>query len=260
MAPYRRWHSSAHSRDTDELDARKGPAMPVETLDTTAPQSAQSSFNCDGDCRRRNLPGKPFARRVRFSKATGNRFDKTLCSTECATAYDAEEDKLNHYQFCLRQDACTQPRAASAEDIAESFGMSERVMDDVLTALDADYSPVLCARAWLDGIEPHREFRCFMQDRQLAGISVYRAWEPTPFPQIVADPTRWESAIRDWFPQFAAVAPLNDLCFDVVVLDNRVVLLEINPAIGSTYPGHFLNKPFDGRFRYLGDGDSDPVE
>jgi hypothetical protein len=45
-----------------------------------------------------------------------------------------------------------------------------------------------------------------MDDRELAGISVYRAWDDLPKPEIVADPSRWENAIRNWFPTFAAAS------------------------------------------------------
>lgn len=99
-------------------------------------------------------------------------------------------------------------------------------------------SPSYGARDWLAGIEPHRKFRCFMQNRELAGISIYRACEDQPIEQIVSNPARWENPIRAWVPAFAAVAPLDDIRFDVVVLDDRVVcssstLYTIQPIPGT---------------------------
>jgi hypothetical protein len=150
-----------------------------------------------------------------------------------------------------------QPRSASIPAIARAFAFSERVLEDLIDARDAQYAPQLWARTFIDGIEPHREFRCFMQAREIVGISVYRAWERHE--RVVEWPNRWEAPIRAWFPRFAEVAHVDDVVFDVVVTDDRVVLLELNPFTGSTYPGHFLDRPLDGRFRYLGDGDSKVV-
>jgi hypothetical protein len=155
--------------------------------------------------------------------------------------------------------AGVQPRNPTSTQLACAFLNSERIWHDTFDARDGGYTPVICAREWISGAEPHREFRCFMRNRELVGMSVYRAWDPEPKPEIVADPDRWSNAIRAWFPKLLASTDLSNIVFDVMVLDDRVVLVEINPNVGSTYPAHFLEKPLDGRLRYLGDGDSDVV-
>lgn len=183
---------------------------------------------------------------------------KALRIDLCAPAFfrlgsRSPKDWWYNHPLVGRDRGCHQPVDGSDEDIAISFARSERVLEDSFDARDAEYEMLLVAREWVEGIEPHREFRCFMENRALVGISVYRAWDEEPKPEIVANPARWENAIREWFPRLADASHVHSVVFDVVVLDERVVLLELNPFAGSTYPAHFLGHDLDGSFRYLGD-------
>lgn len=117
-------------------------------------------------------------------------------------------------------------------------------------------------RTW----RPEQEFRCFMREREFAGASQYHGVDPrTPggqvvYPWIVENASAIESAIKTFFnEQFlpATEGYLRGGVFDVAVdLDLRnVTLIEINPALFSTFPGLFdwKRNDFDGELRWLQD-------
>jgi len=137
---------------------------------------------------------------------------------------------------------------------------SERMSDDLLLAIRYNYAPHIFVRQWMD-IKPWSEFRCFMRDRNLVGISQYNYLRGKVFPEIVrdADIIRW--AIQDcFFPMFREASHLADVVFDVWVephtmRDNtrvwEVKLVEINPFFELTDPCCFKwGEDFGGEFRY----------
>jgi len=137
--------------------------------------------------------------------------------------------------------------------------VSERVMEDLLLAIDNSYSPWIFLRQWLH-IPKWAEFRCFMQNRQLVGISQYHHLEDETFSDLVARAGSFEWTIKQFFPAFSAACHLDSVVFDVFVKGremrkNRwiweVKLLEINPFFEMTDPCLFdWRKPFDGSFRF----------
>jgi len=132
---------------------------------------------------------------------------------------------------------------------------SERVYEDLMLALQRNYQPYIWVRQWVD-IPKWTEFRCFMHNRKLAGISQYYYAET--FPEI--DPGLCEWAIREFFGMFLSATMLDSIVFDVYVKirkvgpnsrDIEVKLLEINPFFEMTDPCLFeWHVEFDGSFRY----------
>lgn len=138
---------------------------------------------------------------------------------------------------------------------------SERVAEDLSLALANNYLPHIFLRQWID-IEPWQEFRCFMKNRILVGVSQYNYLGNECFEEIVEhkDSIRW--AVEMFFEKFRQASHLDDVVFDVFVIKRQrgneiqweVKLLEINPFFAMTDPCLFCwDKPeeFDGSIRIV---------
>lgn len=157
------------------------------------------------------------------------------------------------------------PKVATAEG---ALGMltscSERISDDLHLAICNQYEPWIWCRAWIE-IPKWAEFRCFMQNRRLVGISLYN-YRDRGMPELSEHASSIEWAIRDcFFPQFASACHLDDVVFDVFVMIKQrvtptgmteraveVKLIEINPFTPMTDPCWFdwnREGDFDGGFR-----------
>jgi hypothetical protein len=134
---------------------------------------------------------------------------------------------------------------------------SERIYDDLTFAIQQQYTPYIWVREWVD-IKPWSEFRCFMKDRKLVGVSQYNYLDGEAFEEL--DPGLCEWAIEVFFHRFLKATTLTSIVFDVFVdikqrspnsRDVEVKLLEINPFFELTDPCLFSwHTPFDGSFRY----------
>lgn len=140
---------------------------------------------------------------------------------------------------------------------------SERMYEDILLALQNDYAPHIFVRSWQD-IPKWAEFRCFMRDRKLVGISQYNYLDNEQFEEIKQYAGTIEWVLGNFFVPFKQACHLDDVVFDVFLKTwtNRdksrmweVRLLEINPAFEYTDPCLFSwarGGDFDGSFRYNG--------
>ena len=128
---------------------------------------------------------------------------------------------------------------------------SERMYEDLSTAIAENYEPHIFVRRWME-FDPQWEFRCFMRDRELVGISQYNYREHCRF----LDEKSIRNRIEDFFPGFRDACHLDSVVFDVVIIPPvggvHTVLLEINPWFGWTDPCLFSWKDggdFDGTLR-----------
>lgn len=119
---------------------------------------------------------------------------------------------------------------------------SERTYEDLTLCIGEGYAPHIFVREWVE-IPKAWEFRCFMRDRKLVGISQYNYHDHQPEAFAERESVKW--AIEQFFPEFRAASHLDDVVFDVVVsyrtmFDStrawKVKLLEINPFSGYTDP------------------------
>ena len=134
---------------------------------------------------------------------------------------------------------------------------SERIYEDLLLAIQHKYPPHIWVRQWID-IPRWSEFRCFMRDRKLVGISQYNYLEDEVFPEIDPEFCRW--AIEAFFPSFLSATAMRDVVLDVYIktkttaphqVVTEVKLLEINPFFELTDPCLFSwhGNDMDGSFR-----------
>jgi hypothetical protein len=146
------------------------------------------------------------------------------------------------------------------------FLNSERIFDDLCLAIKENYIPHIWVRQWID-IPKWSEFRCFMHNRKLVGISQYYYYEM--FQEIIAshDSIKW--AIEQFFPSFRDACHLDKVVFDIWTKRRdcgnetmwEVRLIEINPLFELTDPCLFnWHNPtdFNGDFRYIKKTDKPP--
>lgn len=144
------------------------------------------------------------------------------------------------------------------------LGDSCRVFEDLVLAKNGGYQPWLFLREWKE-IPAWAEFRCFMKDRKLTGISQYYYREAYPEVEKYAGTIEW--GIGRFFENyFLPEIHVDDVVFDVwVSIRDRhssnqieVKLLEINPYSPMTDPclcSWADPNTFDGKLRFKREGD-----
>lgn len=86
------------------------------------------------------------------------------------------------------------PLQSTDEALGLLLCTSERINDDLHQAVAWDYSPWLWVREWVD-LQPWQEFRCFVRDGQVTGISQYDYMKRQHYPQLQRDKTLYANAI-----------------------------------------------------------------
>jgi hypothetical protein len=138
---------------------------------------------------------------------------------------------------------------------------SRRIAYDLRLALHHKYCPHIFIRQWLD-IPTWSEFRCFMKNRELVGISQYDCKNVGSSSKIIDNAEQIEMSIRGFFQQIKLASHIDDGVFDVFVKLNeqttnisaKVQLLELNPFFQKTDACLFNwcnGGDFDGSFRFL---------
>ncbi|MFH1859959.1 MAG: hypothetical protein ABH870_02950, partial [bacterium] len=138
---------------------------------------------------------------------------------------------------------------------------SKRVLFDLLLACRNNYSPHIFVRQWME-IPAWAEFRCFMKNRKLVGISQYDCKNLGYCPEIDENAGRIRFAIEQFFEKFKEVSHLDDVVFDVFTIIHKeendisidVKLIELNPFFSKTDSCLFswsCDNDFDGSFRYI---------
>lgn len=137
----------------------------------------------------------------------------------------------------------------------EALGYSERVYLDLNDMRLVNYTPQIHVRRFIN-IDPEKEFRCFVEDKKIVGITQYYLEDVNIF-WIKKNETTIEEILRDYIenliiPQF----PLPSFTCDIALnKDFQPLLIEINPPIstGTVFPGLFDSlEDLDNSFRYIG--------
>jgi hypothetical protein len=125
------------------------------------------------------------------------------------------------------------------------------VMDRLNDGGDAS----LFLRDWVD-IAPGHEFRGFVRDRRVVGVTQYPATQFAP--DVVANAGVIRAAIALLFHQIMHLLPLDDVVIDLYVARTPqgyvARLIELNPMLPLTDAGLFSWRgggDFDASFRYL---------
>jgi len=149
--------------------------------------------------------------------------------------------------------------AAGQDPLRFMLDCSERIYEDLSLAIQENYTPHIWVREWRE-IPRWAEFRCFMQDRKLVGISQYNYLNREEFPEIDAEYDMFGWCIQEFFKLFLKTTTMRDIIFDVYinvvntsphVRCGEVKLLEINPFFELTDPCLFAwNLELDRTFRF----------
>lgn len=155
----------------------------------------------------------------------------------------------------------SQTQCFTTEDVITRLtACSERIYEDLCLCLNNNYEPYIWLREWKD-INIALEFRCFMKNRELIGISQYDYLKGKVYSEVIENKDVIENMIKDYFSWFKQVSYLEDVVFDVYLNKKEVnnlnvweiKLLEINPFFEMTDPCLFdWRKPeeFKGQFLY----------
>ncbi len=147
----------------------------------------------------------------------------------------------------------------TGKEAVELLLSSVRVFDDLVIAVQNRYNPHIFIREWVD-MKEEFEFRCFMKDKKLVGISQYQYNKR--YLEVMNNSKSIEWVIQQFFNrQFKDACKLDDVVFDVFLTQRygfsdvtwEVKLLEINPFYAMTDPCLFdWRKPeeFKGQFKY----------
>ena len=130
-----------------------------------------------------------------------------------------------------------------------------RAVSMVWRCLQGRQPVALCLREWRD-IPPASEFRVFIQQRKVVGISQYH-WRCV-FSEMEQALAAVRKTMHDAAETIAAVSHLADVVADIFVTDSHWMLVELNPACDFSSSCLFSpESPFDGTLRYL-DADAQP--
>lgn len=160
-------------------------------------------------------------------------------------------------------DVLAQP-LISGQAVLCLLAMSERVRNDLVEDMIAGYGSHIILRPWID-IAMHQEYRCFVRDGRLIGISQY--YYHNPVPGMEEDQFSIRSAIINLFSSFKNhTSTSGNFVFDVFVESEtrwewrhwNVTVIETNPWAILTDPCLFTwdellqaGRMQTGVFRYL---------
>ena len=137
-----------------------------------------------------------------------------------------------------------------------SFGDSARIFEDLTLCNMIDYLPYVFVREWVE-IPKSREFRCFVKNKQLRGISQYYYREKYYYLDNSYNRELIKSQAEGMLEDMQELGfNLNNLVFDMVYRDNSELslLIEVNPYSSWTDPCLFdwaLDKFEEFEFKWL---------
>lgn len=121
------------------------------------------------------------------------------------------------------KDACN-CISSSGDDILKCMAGSERMIDDLIHFKHSDEKALLCIRDLIDGLSPEQEFRCFIDADNIMAVAAY--FNTENFVNDVVIRSRIDDFLKEKVIPFIPVTPI---VVDLVVQDNKIILLEMNP-------------------------------
>ena len=119
-------------------------------------------------------------------------------------------------------------------NVLESLLESTRIFEDLCRAERLKYEPTLIMREWMS-FEKWQEFRCFIKDGELVGISQYY-YHNEVFEEIKSNEKDIIKSIKDKVEETKPFLPTPSVVFDVIYNKENTIFLEINPFGKYTDP------------------------
>jgi hypothetical protein len=180
------------------------------------------------------------------------KFDENIIPISIQSLWDKIENELQKHSegYFIRlgsrspKDSYTAVKnnycITSTFDVFACLLESMRVFEDLCFAKSVKYSPYIALRQWIK-IEQKDEFRCFVRNGEIVGISQY--FYNDYYPSIELEKDKIEASIRILFNKIKNYIPEN-IIFDVIYNSDFSTLLEINPYSNFyTNPCLFTWKP-----------------
>lgn len=122
------------------------------------------------------------------------------------------------------------------------FGKSSRIREDLSRAVNfgrEHFCTSIVLREWCEeGVRtPQGEFRAFVHDKKITALTQYFSF--LLFPQLVREKETYLRRIIEFHDSVKAKLPHQHYVFDVLVLRDRVLLIELNPFANSAGAGLF---------------------
>ena len=127
----------------------------------------------------------------------------------------------------------------TGKEAIELLTDSERVYDDLLTALEhlvkhpKEFTQKIIIREWID-IPIDMEFRGFVYNKTLNALSQY--YHYCFFPKLVQELPMIERKIKDFYKSIRDLVPLDSFIMDFAVLEDKILIIELNPFFLGTDP------------------------
>lgn len=118
----------------------------------------------------------------------------------------------------------------SGKEAMKLLGSSERILDDLARfEYIPEHPAFICLRDFVPGLQPEREFRCFVKEGELIAVSAYDYLRPTEPPADGGKDIR--HTIEQWFNNILKPRlHLSTVVFDVFLdWDGGILLIELNP-------------------------------
>lgn len=142
-------------------------------------------------------------------------------------------------------------------DVLRWMGDSERIFEDLIVFLDNSYPPQIILREWIE-IKRHEEFRCFILNSELKGISQYyhisSNFQTNYFPELLNRIDFYKESIIEYFNRIKRIINLKNYVLDIFFFNDKPKILELNPLCELTDPCLFdweLDSFEISEFRYI---------
>ncbi|XLR70544.1 hypothetical protein HN51_042416 [Arachis hypogaea] len=164
---------------------------------------------------------------------------------------------------------CGSLRCTSFSEIALLFRASDSLVHDLCHAYDSCQDKslsrpqefFLALRKWYPSLQPDMEFRCFVRDQKLLGISQREV--TTFYPPLLEKKSSLQLLIQEFFNSYVKERfESENYSFDVYITrDERVKIMDFNPWGAFTLPllftwdelEHIHNEGGDAEFRIIED-------
>jgi len=125
-------------------------------------------------------------------------------------------------------------KVSTAKDALLMFAVSKRIRADVNWNFLYGYPPVFFVRPWMD-LSPWREFRCFIRNRELEGISQYFCRNRAEFPEIAHEARSIAKAVTRFIREkVIPMAEHDTFACDVYYTTAAPLIVDYNPLTGRT--------------------------
>eukprot|EP00040_Diaphanoeca_grandis_P041754 m.263444 g.263444 ORF g.263444 m.263444 type:complete len:365 (+) comp50435_c0_seq1:183-1277(+) len=231
-----------HQKDGIRAGGNLGPYMPAQQLQTRVYELEQSlQATIEAVRLSDNVDAPVFIKASSRSAKDAPTSQHTLSDMYKARLAVASDRTDNTKVICMLQAGLEMLKAYTAADALRLFMCSERLMQDMLLALQRPDRWVenFVVRQWVD-IDVDMEFRGFVKDGKLCALSQYN--HLAYFPRVANQQDHIASIVRDFFKRNITSAlkqTFDDYIVDFAIThlgeeNQKIWVIELNPFLETT--------------------------